>query len=153
MSASSDNPRENQVCNRECQFARLFPIALHIAWWRHDFLNDWPLVHRSPMAPLISRHPSKGAVTCAFCPEFAWLVTFFIGNACDESGKQAVADQLSKTATRVRLYAIQCVSLETVRSPQRYVTTLIYDEICPQPLVAHVTGTSYRTLVNHLISL
>ena len=55
---------------------------------------------------------SKGAVTCAVCPESAWLVTFLIGNvstgvvtwsalgcgASGESGKKVVAAPLSKTA-------------------------------------------------------
>ena len=54
----------------------------------------------------------KGAVTCAVCPESAWLVTFLIGNvfmgvvtwralrcgACGESGKNVVAAPPSKTA-------------------------------------------------------
>ena len=55
---------------------------------------------------------SKGAVTCAVCPESAWLVTFLIGNvstgvvtwsalrcgASGESGKKVAAAPLSKTA-------------------------------------------------------
>ena len=55
---------------------------------------------------------AKGAVTCAVCPESAWLVTFFIGNvstgvvtwsalrcgASGESGKKVAAGPLSKTA-------------------------------------------------------
>ena len=54
----------------------------------------------------------KGAVTCAVCPESAWLVTFLIGNvsrgvvtwsalrcgASGESGKKVAAAPLSKTA-------------------------------------------------------
>ena len=54
----------------------------------------------------------KGAVTCAVCPESAWLVTFLIGNvstgvvtwsalrcgASGESGKKVTAAPLSKTA-------------------------------------------------------
>ena len=54
----------------------------------------------------------KGAVTCAVCPESAWLVTFLIGNvstgvvtwsalrcgASGESGKNVAAAPLSKTA-------------------------------------------------------
>ena len=58
------------------------------------------------------RFPHKGAVTCAVCPEYAWLVTFLIGNvstgvvtwsalrcgASGESGKKVAADPLSKTA-------------------------------------------------------
>ena len=54
----------------------------------------------------------KGAVTCAVCPESAWLVTFFIGNvstgvvtwsalrcgASGEPGKKVAAAPLSKTA-------------------------------------------------------
>ena len=54
----------------------------------------------------------KGAVTCAVCPESAWLVTFLIGNvstgvvtwsalrcgASSESGKKVAAAPLSKTA-------------------------------------------------------
>ena len=61
--------------------------------WRRDLLN-------------------KGAVTCAVCPESAWLVTFLIGNvstgvvtwsalrcgASGESGKKVAAAPLSKTA-------------------------------------------------------
>ena len=56
---------------------------------------------------------NKGAVTCAVCPESAWLVTFLIGNvstgvvtwsalrcgASGESGKKVAAAPLSKTAT------------------------------------------------------
>ena len=56
--------------------------------------------------------PSKGAVTCAVCPESARLVTFLIGNvstgvvtwsalrcgASGESGKKVAAAPLSKTA-------------------------------------------------------
>ena len=56
--------------------------------------------------------PYKGAVTCAVCPESAWLVTFLIGNvstgvvtwsalrcgAAGESGKKVAAAPLSKTA-------------------------------------------------------
>ena len=56
--------------------------------------------------------PVKGAVTCAVCPESAWLVTFLIGNvstgvvtwsalrcgASGESGKKVAAAPLSKTA-------------------------------------------------------
>ena len=56
--------------------------------------------------------PCKGAVTCAVCPESAWLVTFLIGNvsigvvtwsalrcgASGESGKKVAAAPLSKTA-------------------------------------------------------
>ena len=56
--------------------------------------------------------PHKGAVTCAVCPESAWLVTFLIGNvstgvvtwsalrcgASGESGKKVAAAPLSKTA-------------------------------------------------------
>ena len=56
--------------------------------------------------------PYKGAVTCAVCPESAWLVTFLIGNvstgvvtwsalrcgASGESGKKVAAAPLSKTA-------------------------------------------------------
>ena len=64
-----------------------------------------------------SRHNSNtknvtGAVTCAVCPESAWLVTFLIGNvstgvvtwsalrcgASGESGKKVTAAPLSKTA-------------------------------------------------------
>ena len=55
---------------------------------------------------------AKGAVTCAVCPESAWLVTFLIGNvstgvvtwsalrcgASGESGKKVAAAPLSKTA-------------------------------------------------------
>ena len=55
---------------------------------------------------------SKGAVTCAVCPESAWLVAFLIGNvstgvvtwsalrcgASGESGKKVAAAPLSKTA-------------------------------------------------------
>ena len=54
----------------------------------------------------------KGAVTCAVCPESAWLVTFLIGNVSTgvvtwsalrcgvsgESGKKVAAAPLSKTA-------------------------------------------------------
>ena len=56
--------------------------------------------------------PNRGAVTCAVCPESAWLVTFLIGNvstgvvtwsalrcgASGESGKKVAAAPLSKTA-------------------------------------------------------
>ena len=59
-----------------------------------------------------ARRASKGAVTCAVCPESAWLVTFLIGNvstgvvtwsalrcgASGESGKKVAAAPLSKTA-------------------------------------------------------
>ena len=55
---------------------------------------------------------AMGAVTCAVCPESAWLVTFLIGNvstgvvtwralrcgASGESGKKVAAAPLSKTA-------------------------------------------------------
>ena len=57
-------------------------------------------------------HQLTGAVTCAVCPESAWLVTFLIGNvstgvvtwsalrcgASGESGKKVAAAPLSKTA-------------------------------------------------------
>ena len=57
-------------------------------------------------------NPDKGAVTCAVCPESAWLVTFLIGNvstgvvtwsalrcgSSGESGKKVAAAPLSKTA-------------------------------------------------------
>ena len=56
-------------------------------------------------------YTDKGAVTCAVCPESAWLVTFLIGNvstgvvtwsvlrcgASGESGKKVAAAPLSKT--------------------------------------------------------
>ena len=56
--------------------------------------------------------PNKGVVTCAVCPESAWLVTFLIGNistgvvtlsalrcgASSESGQKVAAAPLSKTA-------------------------------------------------------
>ena len=59
-----------------------------------------------------SRYSGKGAVTCAVCPESAWLVTFLIGNvstgvvtwsalrcgASGESGKKVATAPLSKTA-------------------------------------------------------
>ena len=68
-------------------------------------------IHRWPVnSP--ARRASKGAVTCAVCPESAWLVTFLIGNvstgvvtwsalrcgASGESGKNGAAAPLSKTA-------------------------------------------------------
>ena len=57
-------------------------------------------------------YASKGVVTCAVCPESAWLVTFLIGNvstgvvtwsalrcgASGESGKKVAAAPLSNTA-------------------------------------------------------
>ena len=63
------------------------------------------------MAPF-SLYQVKGTVTCAVCPESAWLVTFLIGNvstgvvtwsalrcgASVESGKKVAAAPLSKTA-------------------------------------------------------
>ena len=59
-----------------------------------------------------SKRTNKGAVTCAVCPESAWLVTFLIDNvstgvvtwsalrcgASGESGKKVAAAPLSKTA-------------------------------------------------------
>ena len=58
-----------------------------------------------------AQRASKGAVTCAVCPESAWLVTFLIGNvsgvvtwsalrcgASGESGKKVAAAPLSKNA-------------------------------------------------------
>ena len=59
-----------------------------------------------------SKVTTKGAVTCAVCPESAWLVTFLIGNvstgvvtcsalrcgASGKSGKKVAAAPLSKTA-------------------------------------------------------
>ena len=72
----------------------------HPRHWR-EFTDEFP-----------SQRASKGAVTCAVCPESAWLVTFLIGNvstgvvtwsalrcgASGESGKKVAAAPLSKTA-------------------------------------------------------
>ena len=67
--------------------------------WTNDGLVRWSYLR-------------QGAVTCAVCPESAWLVTFLIGNvstgvvtwsalrcgASGESGKKVAAAPLSKTA-------------------------------------------------------
>ena len=64
------------------------------------------------------KDPLKGAVTCAVCPESAWLVTFLIGNvstgvvtwsalrcgASGESGKKVAAAPLSKTAAAAKTW-------------------------------------------------
>ena len=61
---------------------------------------------------IVDSKTHSGAVTCAVCPESAWLVTFLIGNvstgvvtwsalrcgASGESGKKVAAAPLSKTA-------------------------------------------------------
>ena len=75
------------------------PVAVWLAW-SHDDVIKW------------KHFPRKGAVTCAVCPESAWLVTFLIRNvstgvvtwsalrcgASGESGKKVTAAPLSKTA-------------------------------------------------------
>ena len=82
----------------------------------HHNLNSWRKSHTSPswvlvISTMVLTVKNKGTVTCAVCPEFTWLVTFFISNystgvvtwdalqcgACTESGKKKLA-QLSKIA-------------------------------------------------------
>ena len=79
----------------------------HSQVWSDRFQNGPVTLDAS-----VQHHMVKGAVTCAVCPESAWLVTFLIGNvstgvvtwsalrcgASGESGKKVAAAPLSKTA-------------------------------------------------------
>ena len=86
--------RDMPVTFKRCNFA--------------TFSNDWYIQHFKWNCVWLN----MGAVTCAVCPESAWLVTFLIGNvstgvvtwsalrcsASGESGKKVAAAPLSKTA-------------------------------------------------------
>ena len=81
--------------------------CFYLVLFMHVLCQKW----RNKTVIYVSYH-SKGAVTCAVCPESAWLVTFLIGNvstgvvtwsalrcgASGESGKKVAAAPLSKTA-------------------------------------------------------
>ena len=89
-------------------------------------------------------HWTKGAVTCAVCPESAWLVTFLIGNvstgvvtlcalrcgAYDESGKKcrrpAVKDHSGVIRQiPVELYAAQYTPGNPFAHPVKYNAHLV----------------------------
>ena len=75
-------------------------------------MNQWRFGETKNLTCHVCVRTCKGAVTCAVCPESAWLVTFLICNvstwvvtwsalrcgASGEPGKKVAAAQLSKTA-------------------------------------------------------
>ena len=94
---------EEYTCADECNFSFQESMASYELLFRcFTFGKSYPNY----------RMTHKGAVTCAVCPESAWLVTFLIGNvstgvvtwsalrcgASGESGKKVAAAPLSKTA-------------------------------------------------------
>ena len=118
------------------------------------------LVAPSCLRPHNARYITlKGAVTCAVCPESAWLVTFLIGNvstgvvtwsalrcgASGESGKKVAAAPLSKTAAAAAAAKTDPLVLHNRFPGNGAVAAAPCDhptlcgEICPQPHAAHVT--------------
>ena len=100
---------------RQDSAGRPYVGPMNFAIWERPSFPDMGIpMSRDRLIFNMGIHPftGKGAVTCAVCPESAWLVTFLIGNvstgvvtwsalrcgASGESGKKVAAAPLSKTA-------------------------------------------------------